>query len=157
MAAPGISGSTASKASSLPETTVRRLATGLLWVQGTYFLLTGIWPLISIESFQWVTGPKTDHLHTGREADHWLVMTVGVLVTAIAITLLTAAVRRRLSAEVVVLAVGASLALTAIDLIYVSRRVIAPIYLVDAATEVVLILGWGAVIAAGASGRTRPA
>jgi hypothetical protein len=69
------------------------LAAALLWVQGAYFLLTGVWPLVSIRSFQWVTGPKTDHVHTGREADHWLVMTVGVLVTSVAVTLLTAAFR----------------------------------------------------------------
>src|SRR5688572_1800997 len=69
------------------------LATTLLWTQGVYFLITGVWPLISIRTFQWVTGPKTDHLHTGREADHWLVMAVGVLVTSVAITLLTAAIR----------------------------------------------------------------
>src|SRR4051812_49609509 len=57
--------------------------TGLLWVQGLYYLVTGVWPLVSIETFQMVTGPKTDHLVTGRETDHWLVMTVGVLVTAV--------------------------------------------------------------------------
>lgn len=123
-----------------------RLAAALLWVQGAYFLLTGVWPLVSIRSFQWVTGPKTDHLHTGREADHWLVMTVGVLVTAVAVTLLTAAFRRRLPDEVIVLAIGAALALASIDIIYVSRNVIAPIYLVDAAIEAVLILGWIVVV-----------
>jgi hypothetical protein len=41
---------------------------------------------------------------------------------------------------------GAALALTSIDVIYVSRGVIAPIYLVDAAIEVVLILGWIVVL-----------
>jgi hypothetical protein len=131
------------------------LATSLLWVQGTYFLVTGVWPLVSIESFQWVTGPKTDHLHTGREADHWLVMTVGVLVTAIAVTLLTAAIRRQLPVEVIVLAIGASMALTGIDVVYVSRGVIAPIYLLDAAIEGVLIAGWAALIASRASDKTR--
>lgn len=43
------------------------LATG----QGLYFLVTGIWPLVHIKSFQWVTGPKVDL---------WLVKTVGVLI-----------------------------------------------------------------------------
>jgi hypothetical protein len=57
------------------------MRTMLLWVQGAYYLATGIWPLVSVETFQWVTGPKTDHLPSGYEADHWLVMTVGVLVT----------------------------------------------------------------------------
>ena len=60
----------------------------LCWTQGVYYALTGIWPIVSVETFQMVTGRKTDHLVRGREADHWLVMTVGVLVTAVAITLL---------------------------------------------------------------------
>src|SRR5712671_3487850 len=115
------------------------LATALLWLQGPYYLLTGVWPLVSIRTFQLVTGPKTDHLPTGREADHWLVMTVGLLVTAIAITLLVAAWRCQMAPEIAVVAIGSALALTAIDVIYVARRVIAPIYLVDAAVEVPLI------------------
>src|SRR5687768_3600883 len=113
----------------------------LLWVQAVYFTLTGIWPLISIESFQAVTGPKTDHLVTGREADHWLVMTAGVLITAVGFALLVAAWRGRVSAEIVTLAVGASVGLTAIDVIYVSREVISPIYLLDAAIECILLAG----------------
>jgi hypothetical protein len=127
----------------------------LLWVQGAYYLLTGVWPLVSIETFQMVTGPKTDHLQSPNptEADHWLVMTVGVLITAVAVSLLTAAWRRSASAEVAALAVSAAAGLTAIDVIYVYRQVIAPIYLVDAGLEVVLIAAWALALAAGRSGR----
>jgi hypothetical protein len=116
----------------------------LLWVQGVYYFATGVWPIVSIESFQWVTGPKTDHLVTGREADHWLVMTVALLVTAIALTLLLAAWRGHASLEVRFLAVAAALGLIGIDVIYVARQVIAPIYLADAAVEVLLVAGWTA-------------
>jgi hypothetical protein len=124
------------------------LATALLRVQGVYYLLTGVWPLISIERFQMVTGPKTDHLQSPNptEADHWLVMTVGVLITAVSLALLTAAWRGVASPEVAVLAIGAAFGLTAIDVIYVSRGVIAPIYLVDAGAEVVLILAWAVAL-----------
>jgi hypothetical protein len=110
--------------------------------QGLYFLITGIWPLVSIETFQAVTGPKTDHLVTGRESDHWLVNTVGVLVTANALVLLLAAWRNRPSPEVVLLAVGSALGLTAIDVVYVTRDVIRPIYLADAALELVFVAAW---------------
>lgn len=71
----------------------------MLWIQGAYFLVTGVWPLVSIRTFVLVTGPKTDHLPTGRESDHWLVLTAGVLITAIGLALLTAAWRRRASPE----------------------------------------------------------
>lgn len=119
----------------------------LLWIQGLYFLVTGVWPLVSIESFQAVTGRKTDHLVTGRESDHWLVMTVGVLVTAIAFTLLMGAYRRQRPIELAVLGFSAAVGLIAIDLIYVDRSVIAPIYLVDAGIEAAIAIGWLAVFA----------
>jgi hypothetical protein len=119
-----------------------RLFDGLLWLQGGYCLITGIWPLVSIETFQAVTGRKTDHLPTGLESDHWLVMTVGVLVTAIAVTLLTAAWRRQETFEMAVLGLATAVGLTAIDIIYVSRRVIAPIYLIDAGVEILIAIGW---------------
>jgi hypothetical protein len=118
------------------------LPLALTWVQGAYYLVTGVWPLFSIRTFQLVTGPKTDHLPTGREADHWLVMTVGLLVTAIAVTLLAAAWRRTASLEIAILAIGSAVGLTLIDVIYVARQVIGQIYLVDAALEIPLIVGW---------------
>jgi hypothetical protein len=114
----------------------------LLWIQGLYYLLTGIWPLLSIESFQRVTGRKTDHLVTGRESDHWLVMTVAILITATALSLLCAAWRRRASPETAMLAVSAAIGLTAIDVIYVMRGVLSKIYLADAGAEVFLLVGW---------------
>jgi hypothetical protein len=127
-----------------PSTTLARYR--LLWLQGGYFFFTGIWPLLSFRTFQAVTGPKTDHLVTGREGDHWLVMTVGSLISAIGLTLLHAAWRRTSDNSAVVLAVISAVALMTIDLIYVSRGVIAPIYLVDAAAEAILIGLWSLVL-----------
>src|ERR1700710_1131223 len=77
----------------------------LFWLQGLYYLATGVWPLVSIETFQMVTGEKTDHLVTGREGDHWLVMTVGALVTAVALSLLLADWRGKDSPEAALLPV----------------------------------------------------
>jgi len=131
------------------------IATAVLWVQGLYYLVTGLWPLVSIETFQMVTGRKTDHLVTGREGDHWLVMTVGALVAAVASPMLMAAWRKHCPAEVAVLAIAAAVALTGIDVIYVARGAIDPIYLVDAAGEVVLLAGWTAAIMCGAVGDRR--
>src|SRR5205085_12665478 len=100
--------------------------------------------LINVESFQWVTGPKTDHLVAAQptEADHWMVMTIGVLVAAIGLGLLVSGLRRRASAEIVVIAVAAALGLTAIDVIYVTRGVLRPVYMIDAFGELILIIGW---------------
>ena len=80
---------------------------------------------------------------TGREADHWLVMTVGVLITAMAITLLVGAWQRQPSLEVTILAIAAAIGLAGIDVIYAARQVISPIYLVDAGAELLIIAAWG--------------
>lgn len=119
------------------------LARGVALVQALYYLATGLWPLIHLDSFLAVTGPKTDL---------WLVRTVGVLVAVIGAALAVSAVRR-LSPEVVTLAVGSAVGLTAIDLIYVSLRVIPPVYLLDAVGEIALLAGWA--VAGGRAGPSR--
>jgi len=110
--------------------------------QGIYFLTTGLWPLISIETFQLVTGRKTDHLVTGSENDHWLVNTVGVLVTAIAVSLLFAAHRNRLSPEVILLGMATAVGLISIDVVYVMRGTISAVYLLDAVIETGFVSAW---------------
>jgi len=112
------------------------------WIQGIYYLVTGIWPLVSIETFQLVTGRKTDHLVTGNEADHWLVNTVAALVIAIGLALLVAAWRGQGGFEILVLGVASGLALTAIDVNYVARGTISAIYLGDAALEFGFVIAW---------------
>lgn len=110
-----------------------RSVTCLALLQGIYFAATGIWPLFSIDTFQMVTGPK---------ADLWLVQTVGVLIAVIGGVLLVAAWRRSATAEVVLLALGSAAALGAVDVVFVVRQVIAPIYLLDAVAEALLVLMW---------------
>jgi len=105
----------------------------VVFVQALYYLGTGIWPLVSISTFQLVTGPKTDL---------WLVKTVGVLITVIGIALLIASYRRRTTLEVRLIAIGSALGLTAIDVIYVSLGRIAPIYLLDTVVELALVVWW---------------
>jgi hypothetical protein len=107
--------------------------------QGVYFVLTGVWPLVSMDTFLRVTGPKTDL---------WLVTTVGLLVGVVGVALLVAAWRGP-SPEAVTVAVGCALALAGIDVYYVSRRVIPPVYLLDALAELALLGGWAAAWQAG--------
>jgi hypothetical protein len=101
--------------------------------QGTYFFATGVWPLVSIRTFEAVTGPKTDK---------WLVKTVGVLVAVVGAVLIVAGVRGGVTVEVITLAVGSALGLLGIDVWYVARRIIPPIYLLDALAEFVLVGLW---------------
>jgi hypothetical protein len=119
---------------SLAEMIRLKNSQALLLTQGVYYALTGLWGLVDLDSFQAVTGPKTDL---------WLVRTVAVLVLAIAAALLLAARKPEVSAEIVVLSVAAAVGLALIDVIYVSAGVISPVYLIDAAAEVALLAWWG--------------
>ncbi len=111
-----------------------RFLSGIALVQGVFYLATGVWPLLDIDSFQIVTGPKVDL---------WLVRTVGVLVGVIGTVLLLAARRRRITAEIAILAVGSALGLAGIDLVYALSRRISSIYLADAVVELGLAVLWG--------------
>jgi hypothetical protein len=106
--------------------------------QGTYFAATGIWSLVDADSFQRVTGPKHDV---------WLVKTVGALVTVIGAVLCGAAGRHRVVPEAAMLGVGCSVALGLVDVVYVGRGRIAPVYLLDAAAEAVIAGAWCAALA----------
>jgi hypothetical protein len=102
-------------------------------VQGWFYVLTGVWALVDIDSFEWVTGPKTDD---------WLVKTVGVLVTIVGGVLLHAARRERITAEIALLAAGCAVGLACIDLVYALNGTISPIYLADTAAELALAGLW---------------
>jgi hypothetical protein len=78
-----------------------------------------------------VTGPKTDL---------WLVRTVGALILVISLPLLLTAFYGRPAEQVVLLGIAASVALAAVDVYYVLRRVISSIYLLDAAIQSSLAL-----------------
>src|SRR3712207_7529314 len=90
--------------------------------------------LFRSRSFQAVTGPKTDL---------WLVKTVGVLVIAIGGVLCSAGLRRQATPEIPSLAVGSAVGLAGIDVVYVARQRIAPIYLLDALAECLFAPLWG--------------
>jgi hypothetical protein len=106
-------------------------------IQGVYYLITGLWAIVDIYSFQLVTGPKTDL---------WLVRTVAVLIIVTGMVLLLAAYRRKISPEVFLLAVGNALGLIIIDVVYVALNQISAIYLLDALFQILLatlwLLGW---------------
>ena len=99
---------------------------------GVFNVISGLWPLVSMGTFERVTGPK---------ADRWLVQTVAGLMVANGVTQLSGATSR----EGVRLAglIGRSTAavLAGIDLAYAHQGRISRVYLLDAAVE----LGWVAL------------
>jgi hypothetical protein len=118
--------------------TSTRAAGELQWTsrgQASLYLATGIWPLLSPRSFQAVTG---------RKHDFWLAQTVGALVGVVGATLAIASVEERSlrSAPIRTLAAGSALSLAAVDIVFVTRRRISPVYLADAAAELALAGLW---------------
>ena len=101
-------------------------------VQGGYFLATGLWPLLSRRTFEQVTGPKVDF---------WLAQTVGVLVACMG-GLVVADLRNRATPELRALGAGSAAGLALIDVVYVLRRRISPVYLADAGIEAALFARW---------------
>jgi hypothetical protein len=92
-----------------------------------YYVLTGAWPLVHMESFEAVTGPKTDR---------WLVRTVGALALANGIALAVGARLPEPSVETQALALLSSAAFATVDVAYVGAGRIRPIYLADAVAEI---------------------
>lgn len=105
----------------------------LATIHGLYYSVLGIWPLIHMDSFLFVTGPKTDL---------WLAETVGVLVLVIGLGLLTAGFQQRISFPIGVIAIASTLGLILIDVLNVWAGIISPIYLLDALVEFILVVAW---------------
>jgi len=92
---------------------------------------------VNVKSFQLVTGRKTDHLLTCRESDHWMLNTISALIVAMALVFIISALRKRVPLEVGWLGCLSALALASVDIVYVARGTIWPIYLADAGSGAV--------------------
>jgi len=101
--------------------------------QGLYYFITGSWALLSMRTFEKITGPKTDH---------WLVRTVGLLLVVIGLALITGGIRKTVTPEAAVSGAGTAGVLLGIDVFYVSKKRISRVYLLDAVAEVIFVAGW---------------
>ena len=105
--------------------------------QGIYYLVSGAWGVVHVDSFQKVTGRKTDL---------WLVKTVGLLLVAIGGGLILAGAGRGFAPGLVFIAMASAVALLTVELVYVLKRVIGPIYLADAVVEAGFLIWWAAYL-----------
>jgi hypothetical protein len=101
--------------------------------QGWFNVVGGLWPLLSMRTFELLTGPK---------ADRWLVRTVAGLLVANGVTQLSADSSPEALRAVRTLGRGTSGALAVVDLVYASRGRISKVYLVDAAAELAWVVLW---------------
>lgn len=110
-----------------------QMENSLLFVQGFYYLITGIWPIFSMATFEKLTGHKKDR---------WLVKTIGLLLAVIGVTLITAGVKNNYASEIIILGIGSAGSLMSIDVIFSSKKIISPVYLLDAFVELIFIAVW---------------
>ena len=102
----------------------------VLHVQGYVYVVTGLWPVLHVASFESLTGPKFDH---------FLLHTVGLLLAAIGAGLLWALRDGRPDAGTLIVAAGAATALAGIDVVYFLNGRLPPIYLADAVMELTFV------------------
>lgn len=97
-------------------------------IQGIYFVITGIWPLLGMASFIDATGPKQDT---------WLVEMVGLLSASVGLTFIVSSLKARHLPILLGYAVATSF--TIMDIIYVAGGAIDRIYLLDAAIQLAFV------------------
>lgn len=98
-----------------------------------YWLFGALWPLISMRSFERVTGNKRDE---------WLVRSVALLMLCVVATLETQRRSRRDETAMRVLGATSAGALGSVALIGPLVGRISPVYLMDAAVDTTLMLLW---------------
>jgi hypothetical protein len=103
------------------------------FAQGAAYVVSGLWPVVHLRSFEAVTGKKRDR---------WLVRTTGALIAAVGSALLVGAFERRRSPAVKTLGIASAAALGVADLVFVSTGQISRVYLGDAAMEAASIAAW---------------
>lgn len=117
--------------------TQSKMVTALFFIQGIYYLMTGIWPVLDIESFIAVTGPKIDI---------WLVKTVGMLVFIIGAGFILTSLQRSANGAMTVVATACIIGFIVVDVGYVVQGVIHPIYLLDAVLQSVFLVLWSVAL-----------
>lgn len=100
---------------------------------GAYNVISGLWPLAHMRSFELVFGPKNDT---------WLVRTVAGLLIANGLVQLRTAASSDSLAQARRVGIGTAATLALIDAFYGLSGRISKIYLLDAAAELTWILLW---------------
>jgi|SRR5690606_5608045 len=103
------------------------------FVQGLYFLITAIWPMLDIESFMKVTGPKTDV---------WLVISVSYLLIPYTLICLRTAFNRNETNQLIKLnMILVSVFLAGVEFYYYLNGTIRWVYAVDGIFQLIFA-GW---------------
>jgi hypothetical protein len=102
-------------------------------LHGVFWIFGGLWAVLHRRSFERASGPKVDY---------WLVRTVGSLLAVTGLSLVSAWRSNRVTRETALTAAGGAAALVGIDVVYVARRRISPVYLLDGLAHALLVAAW---------------
>lgn len=105
----------------------------IIWVQGIYTLITAVWPIIHVDSFMEVTGPKTDV---------WLVKTVGALLIPLAACLMSYLFIETDRRPAFILGTLSCVAFISIDFYYALKDIIPNIYMADGVLQILFLSTW---------------
>ena len=103
------------------------------FTQGVFYVVTGLWPIVHLKSFETVTGGK-------REG--WLAKSMGALVTVVGAALIVGSLEPRPSRTLRVLGMGSAVALGLADLVFAKQSKQPKVYLADAAAEGAALATW---------------
>jgi hypothetical protein len=117
------------------ETIVRVSQQGLAQAHGLFNVVSGVWPLVSMGTFERVTGPKVDG---------WLVRTVSGLLVSIGVAQLAAGDSPEGLRVARLLGQSTATTLGVIDIVYASSGRISKVYLADAVVETAWVALWAA-------------
>jgi len=101
--------------------------------QMSYWSFGGLWPLVSMRSFERVTGDKRDE---------WLVRAVALLMLSVVATLETLREERRDDRAMRVLGATSAAALGGVAAIGALVGRISPVYILDAVVDLALAAAW---------------
>ncbi|WP_419870855.1 hypothetical protein [Chryseobacterium sp. CT-SW4] len=102
-------------------------------LQGIYYLITSVWPLIHLKSFLEVTGDKTDI---------WLVKTVAVLLLSYSFLFFYIAFCKRILPIHALIGSICSIGLAIIDLYYYLQGTLKWVYFLDFIIELCFFIYW---------------
>lgn len=104
-------------------------------LQGAYYMLAGLWPLVAPDHFMSFTGAR---------AELWLAQMLGALMAAAGIVLWQGTQQRCINASVPLLGVLVAMGLLGAELNYVSEQTLARSYLMEGVAEFAFLIGWAA-------------
>lgn len=101
----------------------------VMLIQGVYYTVTGIWPLIDVHSFEVVTGKKKDK---------FTLRTTAILITVIGVILTWGSRLKKPAPGFTALGASSAAALASMEILHSNQ--IRPVYLAESVLEILLAI-----------------